>query len=141
MITEQYLKILEVMNNLKGDGQPFSDVFSWPDPMPKTFPIAIVNIDRGAQRDESTNIKVLTNNFTVRCVFRQQNASAAYLQRAQVTDLVLQEFTKKPYADYLDDTATKMDISHEFFVTMEADQPIFGVDIFIVTECLMEVGV
>ena len=140
MITDQYNEIMAIMDTLKGAGQPFSEVFSWPDPMPKTFPIAIVNMEEGDQRDESSNIKILTNDFLIRCCFRQKDTSAAYLQRSQVADQVYNAFTVSGVADYLNGTATKMDIKHKFFITDTADQPIFGVDFFIKTELIMQVS-
>lgn len=139
MIKDQYQAILNVLNGLKGAGQPLVEVFGWPKAIPEVFPVAMIDSQSGEQIDEATNLKILVNNFIVRLIFRQQDLEAAYIQRLEVTDRVLQEFTKLGVADYLNNTATKMDISHEFFV-VNSEQPIFGVDIFIKTELVMEVA-
>lgn len=141
MTTEaQFLKLKEIFDSMKGVGQPFADVFTYTESVPEAFPVAIIESTNGLQRDEATNIKILENNFIIRCLFRQEDSAAAFLQRIQVFDRVYQELTKFGVADYLGNTATKMDIEHEFFVTPTASHPIFGVDFFIKTELVMEVA-
>jgi hypothetical protein len=141
MIKELHTEIVSIMEELKGDGQPFADIFPYPVASPKLFPFAIIDIDTGnSQADEASNLKVLNVNFIIRCLFRQQNSENATVQRLEVLDQVLAKFTEDGKADYLNGKAIKMDIKSILpFAIDTADQPVFGFDLVLACQTLMEV--
>ena len=137
-----YAKVVEVMETLVGDDvdSPFKDVFAYPNASAKLFPFAIIDIEQGVQVDESSNMKILRQNFIVRCLFRQKSTEAATIQRIRALGLVVQKFTESGVADYLDDTVIGMDLIRlDPFAISGADQPTFGFDVLIQCRMLMEV--
>lgn len=140
MITDIHAQLVLVMNELAGDGQPFSEIFPYPVAMPKVFPFAMIDIDGGiAQTDEASNAKILRTNFIVRCLFRQENSEAATAQRMEVLDQVLEKFTEQGIADYLNNTVLGMDIKSIETFAIDEEQPVFGFDVIIECRTLMEV--
>lgn len=135
-----YAKIVEVMEELTGTGQPFLAVYAYPNANAELFPFAIVDIEQGSQSDESSNMKILRQNFIIRCLFRQKSTEAATIQRIQALGLVIEKFTEAGIADYLDDTVLGMDlIKIDPFTVSGSDQPIFGFDIVVQCRMSMEV--
>jgi len=135
-----YAKIVEVMEELTGTDQPFLAVYAYPNANAELFPFAIIDIEQGSQSDESSNMKVLRQNFIVRCLFRQKSTEAATIQRIRALGLVIEKFTEAGIADYLDDTVIGMDIIKiDPFVISGSDQPTFGFDVVIQCRMTMEV--
>lgn len=135
-----YAKIVEVMETLTGSGQPLVAVYAYPNASADLFPFAIVDIEQGSQEDESSNLKILKQNFIVRCLFRQKSTEAATIQRIETLGLLIEKFTESGIADYLDNTVLGMDLTKiDPFVVSGSDQPIFGFDVIIQCRMKMEV--
>jgi hypothetical protein len=142
MITEIYEKIIEIMETMKGAGQPFSEIYPYAIGKSPVFPFAVIDIaPGGGQTDESTNAKVLKFNFIVYCIFRQQNTSASKARCIEVMDLVLTKFNSQGIADYLENTVTGMDItSIEPFESEKSDQPLSGFYFILETRSVIDIA-
>lgn len=135
-----YDKIVEIMQELTGTGQPFAAVYAYPNASAEVFPFAIVDVERGSQSDEASNKKILKQNFIIRCLFRQKSTEAATEQRIRAMGLVVEKFTESGRADYLENTVHAMDIvSIDPFVVSGSDEPIFGFDMIL--QCQMSMTV
>lgn len=140
MIKTIFEKVVEVMETLKGTGQPLAEVYGYPEPSPQLFPCAIMDISGGlTQEDTSSMSKWLTVNVVVRVMIRQRNAQEATLLRLDIMDKVIEAFTTEDVVDDLGGVCDLLDIPsiEPLFVAGSSDQPLFGFDIIISAKKVM----
>lgn len=140
MIKTIFQKVVDIMEGLQGDGQPFAVVYGYPEAKPSLFPCALMDVDAGMrQEDLASHVKWLTVNVIVRILIRQKNAEAATLQRLELMDSVISRFTESDVFDDLDGTADIMDITAMEPIFFTGDQPLFGFDMVISAKKIMSV--
>lgn len=138
--TRIYDKLVEILETLKGDGQPFVEVYGYNEPDNNVFPIACVDlIDGGIQENASSHTKTLKNNFLISCLFRQAVSTEASRQRMLVLGQVYQKFTEDGIADYLGGTTERLDISHRLRIAESGNQPIYILEFLLDTYNVMTV--
>lgn len=127
MIQSVYEQIVSTFNELKGTNQPFVNVYEFMPADVTEFPfVAVLDADNGEQVDQSTHLKVLEVNFIAFCLYRQKGTAESRKQIREDLWTVLQKFTEKGVADYLNNTAIKVDLKHELVNITEAEQPMTG---------------
>lgn len=140
MIKDIFEKVVEIMETLKGTGEPLSEVYGYPESHPTLFPCAIMDVDAGmTTEDYSSMTKNVTVNVIVRILIRQRNAQEATLHRLDIIDSLLTRFTTTENIDDLDGVADIVDITsiEPMFVAGAADQPFFGFDVVITAKKLL----
>jgi len=133
MTKDIYLKIVEIVESLKGTGEPLAEVYGYPESHPTLFPCVIMDSEGGSSNDISSNSKFITVNVVIRVLLRQRNASEATLQRLDIIDAFFARFYNSDNIDDLDGVADIVDIPTftTMFIIGTADQPLFGFDIII----------
>lgn len=123
-------KLVSILNEITGEGEPLQKTFAYFEPSPQEFPAAMVR-SLGASSEErlDSGSNFLTMLFTIRIVTRTKNTETAEDDLLGVVDAILDKFRAAENVDTLGGIVEKFDILSVEEYESQTDQPIIGFDI------------
>lgn len=124
-------KLVEILTELTGTGQPIAEVSGWSNPSPENFPFCYVKIaDGGSEERKDSSKNFLHMPYKIVILFRSKNTEANENKRLTLTDSVLAKLREKENVDTLEGTIERFDILDITPLDIQDfNQPVLGVEI------------
>ena len=79
-----------ILDSLTGAGQTFSVAYDYPEPLPASFPAAVLFFASPSQEETTTsNQNSMTQSWIIRCIFKAAWNSTSYTAMLTMVDTVL----------------------------------------------------